>query len=169
MARQYGSMFTVGQAFTRPGDTTAYAVSDVVGPVTTPAVITFAGAARATGGTDGGTGYVVKARVAKNTNTTTNAAFRLYLYTTSVTPIADNVAWTHLYANRANLIGWVDFPTMTTEGTGSDCAEATLNDLRLPFVCAASGSALYGVLVARAAYTPGASDAFYVEITTEQN
>lgn len=151
-------------SFTRPTGTTQYAAQDVVGPVTTPAVLTFTGAGRITGGS----GYVTKVVIAKSTVTITLASFRLWLYRVAPTAIADNSPWTLLRADVAKRLGYVDI-TMATGGTGSDSASGQDTSVRLPFQCDPASSSLFGVLVATAAYTPADSEIFDVEITVEQN
>jgi hypothetical protein len=152
-------------SFTRPADTTQYAASDAVTDSTSaPTVRTFSSCARK----NAGSGYITKARLMKSTATTTNASFRLWVYNASPTAINDNAQFTLLWANRASRIGYVDF-TLTTEGTGSDSAGAVVADIRIPFVCAAGSKALYGRLEAKAAYTPGSGESFFIELTLEQN
>lgn len=154
---------TIATTFARPADTTAYAASDVVGPAVA-AVQTLSDVAA----TPGGSGYVTKVRMVKSTSTTTNASFRVYFYTVAPTPIADNAAFTLLWANRANRIGHCDL-TLSTEGTGSDSASNTDATIRLPFSCPAGVADLYAVVVAKAAYTPASAEQFYLEIGVERN
>lgn len=161
----YGSS-VITATFTRPADTTAYAASDVVcNSTSSPAVITFTNIAKEAGGN----GYIMSARLNKSTTTTTNANFRLYLYTVAPTPIADNAAFTLLYANRASRIGWIDFSSMNTEGTGSDSANAYVTAAGVKFTCAADSRNLYGVLVAKAAYAPGNAEQFFIELGCDLN
>lgn len=151
-------------SFTRSTGTTQYTAQDVVGPVTTPAVLTFAGAARIAGGS----GYVTKVMIGKSTTGLTNASFRLWIYRVAPTAIADNSPWTLLRADWAKRIGYVDI-TLSTGGSGSDSAIGQDSSVRMPFQCASDSTSLYGVLLAAAAYTPVDSELFDVEITVEQN
>lgn len=149
--------------FTRPGDTTTYAVGDAVNDSTSaPTVMTFSSVARV----NGGAGYIVGARAMKSTTTTTNALFRLHVYHTTVTAINDNTAQTVLYANRTKRVGAVDLQFYTD---GSDCAEAQDFNIRLPFVCDSGDAALYGVLQAKGAYVPGNAETFFFELTVERD
>lgn len=148
-------------AFQRPADSTAYAASDVVGP-NVAAVQAFSNAAVA----NGGSGYVTKARLTTDVAVTTLANFRLYLFSVAPTAIADNSPFTLLYANRLVRVGYIDF-ALGTEGTGSDCAEAVATGLLIPFKCAVTDTALYGVLVAKAAYVPGNAENFALELTVD--
>jgi hypothetical protein len=129
-----------------------------------PTVLTFADLARV----NAGSGYIVKARLL--TNQSTNVArFRLHLFHTAPTAIADNAAHAILWANRANRIGYIDFPACQTEGTGSDAANSQEATVRLPFVCAAASRAVYGLLETLDAFTPASGQVIYIEITPDQN
>jgi hypothetical protein len=148
--------------FTRPADTTAYAINDVVGPHTTPAVMTFTNVARL----NGGSGFITNIKLTKSQTNSTNALFRLWIFNTAPAAIADNAQFTGLYADRAKVVGYVDL-VCATEGTGSDCATATAANINLGFVCTGASRTLYGVLEAKQAYAPAAnSEAFSVEITS---
>lgn len=149
--------------FTRPADATAYAVSDAVADSTTaPTVLTFANCARSSGGS----GYVVRARLMTDQSTNV-AAYRLHLFRATVTAVNDNSPQTTLIANRANYLGYIDFPAATTEGTGSDAANTQNLDTRLAFV--ATGTSLFGLLQTKTAFTPASGQRFYVELGIEQN
>lgn len=160
-----GSTLCVSAEFTRPADTTAYAVDDVVSnSTTTTTPLTFTNAARV----GNGTGYIVSARMAKSTNTTTNASFRLWLYRDNpTTPPGDNSPFALLWANRTVRMGFIDF-TLSTAGTGSNSASDFKVGLNIPFF-AVNGRNLYGVLIARGAYTPASGEQFFIEIGLEQN
>lgn len=149
--------------FTRPNDTTAYAAGDAVSNSTSsPTILTFAGAARATGGS----GLILSARHIKNSVTTANATFRLWLYRDTASAVNDNAQFPLLWANRANRIGFIDF-SHTTAGTGSDSSSSLTTYVGLPF--AAVGTALYGQLTATAAYTPAAQEQHFIELQIAQN
>lgn len=151
-----GASVVVQDEFTRPVNATAYAANDVVGD---GAVITFPNAAAAAAGS----GNILRARLITDLSTIT-ARFRLHLYDTAPTPIADNAAFTMLFANRAIRIGVVDFPAVAIKGgTGSDAVEAEKTDLRLTFQLP-SGRDLYGVLETLDIFTPTPGQKFLVEL-----
>lgn len=156
-----GKMAVVNGEFARPGDTTTYAANDVVG---NGSVVTF----QNVGAEEGGSGYITNVRLVKSTATITNAVFRLWLYSEAPTPIADNAPFTLLWVNRAKRLGYVDL-ACTTEGTGSDSASAFVTNLNLKFMCGAASRNLWGVLEAKQAYAPGASEVFWLEVTADQN
>lgn len=156
-----GKMAVVNGEFARPGDTTAYAINDVVG---NGAVVTF----QNVGAEPEGSGYITNVRLVKSTATVANALFRLWLYNSAPAAIADNSPFTLLYADRAIRLGYVDL-ACTTEGTGSDSASALVTNINLKFKCAAGSQNLWGVLEAKQAYAPGASEVFWLELTADQN
>jgi hypothetical protein len=124
--------------------------------------LTFSGASRF----NGGSGLILSARHIKNSVTTANASFRLYLYRASATAVNDNAQFPLLWANRANRIGSIDF-THTTQGTGSDSSSALTTFVNLPFV--ATGTSLFGQLQATAAYTPTSGEQHFIELAIVQN
>lgn len=148
--------------FTRPADTTAYAANDVVGPAVT-ANLSFAGAFRV----NAGSAYIVKAKLKTNQSTNT-AQFRLHLYNAAPTAIADNSPATLLFADEAKHLGWIDFPTMQTEGTGSDAAIALWTG-QISAMAAAADTTIFGVLETKTAFTPASGQQFAVRLSLDQN
>jgi len=158
-----GQSTVVGVTFTRPADTTAYAALDnVANSTSAPTILTFTNIARI----NAGSGYIVKAKVITDQSTNT-ARFRLHLFHTAPTAINDNAAYTTLWANNANKIGWIDFDAAGTEGTGSTAAESLNTSVRLKYICAAASRTIYGVLETRDAFTPASAQNFFVELTSE--
>jgi hypothetical protein len=149
--------------FTRPADTTAYTSGDVVSNSTSSTtVITFSGNILNEAFVTGKSLVIKDAQLTKSTNSTTNASFRLYLYTSAVTVAADNAAFNLVYSNKHLRVGFIDF-TLTTGGAGtSDCAEAFVTDANIN--AKLLGANLIGVLVAQGAYTPGNAEKFYVKL-----
>ncbi len=158
-----GKMSRVNTTLTRPSDTTAYAAKDAVA-ATSPAFLTFANLARVN---DGG-GYIVKARLTTNLSTDTKR-YRLHLYRTTGTAIADNAQFTLLDAAKGVKIGYIDFPACATEGTGSDCAEAANDTLRLAFVCSGGVAHIYGMLQTLDAGTPASAQTYHIELMADLN
>lgn len=145
--------------FTRPNDTTAYAVGDAVN-ATAEAVMTFNTPVLG----NGRNGTIIKARLVKSDAGVTSAVFRLYLYggPSAPTPIADNSPFTLLYSNRTWRLGIIDF-TMITEGSGSDAAEDVVFP-DLPFTVDESNNIMWGLLTAQGAWTPTALEKFFLEL-----
>lgn len=152
-------------SFTRPANTTDYAAKDAVSDSeSSPTVLTFTNAVRA----NGVSGYITKARLVTDQSTCT-AQFRLHLFNVAPTAINDNAAFTLLWANRASRIGVVDLPNCTTEGTGSDAANAQNTTIRLAFDTAAASRNLYGLLEVMGAFTPASGQNFLIEVGVEGN
>lgn len=151
--------------FTRPSDTTAYTAKDVCGNTGTAAVLTFADICRTTGGS----GNIVKGRIFTDSATALlGTQFRLHLYKQAPTAIADNSPFTLLYANRSKRIGYLDFPALATEGTGSDSSSSLWVDLPLNFTCYAGGNDLYGVLeVLVVGAAPASAQKVFVALNAE--
>lgn len=151
-------------SFARPADTTAYAINDAVANSTSaPTILTFANAGRVIGGS----GYIVKAELCTD-QAACVAAFRLHLFTASVTPYNDNAAYTALYANRASRVGYIDFPAVSQEGSGSTSAFALWIG-QLLYVCDASATSLYGLLETKTAFTPASAQNFNIKLGVDRN
>lgn len=155
--------------FTRPPDTNPYALGDLVANNTTAgsvAPLSWTAARVATGSFS-----IRRARLKKSTNTTTNASFRLHLYSTSPTSAAgDNAAYS---TTHSGYLGAVDLDASGANGrVFSDPAASVIG---VPNVGAeinvklASGQTIYGLLEARAAYAPGSAEVFTVNLEIMQN
>ena len=147
--------------FTRPGDTLAYASGDLVANSTTAGSVTalqFSAAQIASASFQ-----VRRARIAKSGTSVTSASFRLHLYAASPTPAnGDNGAWSTNQA--ANYLGSVDV-TVDKAFTDGAAGQATTEiNAR-----GASGGVIYGLLEARAAYTPASAETFTVSIEVMQD
>ena len=158
----------VGVELTRPADTTAYTAKDVVcGSTGSPSVLTFADFARV----NQGSGIIIRARLMTDQKTCT-AGFRLHLFHTAPTPIADNSPYLLLYANAANRIGMIDFPAMTSEDSTNSTAASTMRPSsdgsygtpNLWYQAAAASRAIYGILETTSAFTPASGQKFYLEL-----
>jgi hypothetical protein len=162
------SVSEVSATFARPNNNTAYTAKDVVSDSTsTPTVLTFTNIARV----NGGSGNIVKGRIFIDSATAMlGATFRLHLYHTAPTAIADNSPFALLYANRDKRIGFIDFPATTTEGTGSDSSASLWVDLPLAFKCASDSRNLYGILELTATgAVPTANHNIWVALMAENN
>jgi hypothetical protein len=142
--------------FARPDNVTVYAIGDVVGDAvadtdTTPLPgITVASAV-------GGSGYITSVELAINQTT---ALFRpqLHFFNVAAPTTAlggDNVAFARLFANEAEYIGSQILPSFyLSPGAGADMVSARLDDLRIPFKCAAADTDIYVLLETLDAWTP---------------
>jgi hypothetical protein len=159
----------VSANFTRPNDSSPYAAQDEVSNNTvqgSAAALTFSNVVAA----NGNTGYIVKATLRVTsipaTASATNAVFRLWIFDTAPTMVGDNVAWPLLTAELAKALGFVDF-SLVTEGTGSTALYGLDDGLRLPFQCDAASKNLYGLILAKAGYTPTAQSIWTVHLMAE--
>ena len=151
---------------TRPADTTAYVAKDVVSTLA-GAVIEFTGMARA----NAGTGTIVRARLMTSQKTNV-ALYRLHLFHTAPSPIADNSPYLLLYANAANRIGSIDFPALGTEDPTNSTSAASMrpsydgsyNAPNLWYKCATADTKLYGILETLSAFTPDSAQTFFIEL-----
>lgn len=152
--------YLLGTEFTRPADTTAYAVGDLVGNSTSAlTAIELTHAALATGRG----GWLLSLILSKDGTTVTNATFRAHFWTKqpATSPGNDNAGFGMKYANADHYLGYLDFPTMEV-GTGSNTgARAILVNQNFPYKCDATS--LFWVLEARAAYTPASAEKFRLD------
>ena len=164
-----GNMTRVTASIVRPADTTAYTNGDVISSATTDVTPkwTFPVAR-----VNGGSGYIVSATVWTDQKACVGV-LRLKLHNLgTVTVAGDNAANTTLYANAGAYIDSIDFPALAegTDTTNSTGAKATNDSLRVPFVCDASSSNLYGTLeVVSAAFTPASGQQFTIVLVCDLN
>ncbi len=145
---------TPSYSFTRLANATAYGVGDAVSDhATTPTIMSWTGARVAMYG-----GRVVSATLHKSTNSLTNAAFTLYLFDATVVPAGfdDNSGIAITDDEMKTCIGSIPFAASDGENmlTG---ALYHANDLNIAYVTD-SNNLIYGVMVARGAYTPGSGE-----------
>lgn len=152
---------------TRPSDTTAYAANDLVGANTSVSdtnVIEIANAVSAAGQAL----RVERVRLAKSTNVTTNAQFRLHFFEARPTlGVGDNGALGALTALAVDSMryyaGYVD---VTINRAGNDAADGSVG-VNVPVVGLGltlrpeSGTSIFCVIQALAAYTPGSAEKFW--------
>lgn len=160
-----GRIATPSANFTRPSDTTAYASGDLVANSTTAGSVTPLSwtAARVAAGSF----MVRRVRLRKSGTSTANASFRVHLYSASPTPAnGDNGAWST--DGVANYLGSVDVTvdkafTDGAQGIGTPGAGSEIS------VALASGQTIYGLVEARAGYTPASAEVFTVVLECLQN
>lgn len=152
---------------TRPADTAAYALNDVIASSTT-AGDTVPLSFNSLTNSRAGTGYITKAKLWVDGDSF-STPLRLHLFDAAPTQIADNEPFQLDFSMAASHVGFIDFPVSTLGGTGSDAALFELDDLRLAVESKDinGGNPFYGVLTAQGAFTPTASQRFYVELTCD--
>jgi hypothetical protein len=146
----------------------------VVGPVTTPALQTLSGCARA----NGGSGKILAVTLQTGLATVTLGTFDIYFFNTIWTPQADNAAETGIYAlGGAYLQGFVTLPILVTESASAAAAVSRIDEkfgggddgIPMNFVCADGDTALYALIIATAAYVPASAQTFRLSIVVEQD
>jgi hypothetical protein len=149
-------------SFTRPNDTLAYAVGDLVANSTTAgAVVPLQVPLGNIVAVGHGITRITRARLTKSGTSPANANFRIHLYQGAPTPAnGDNGAWSS--DNALNWLGNIDVTSMLAftdgcTGTGSATAGSEM------FLRLANGS-LFALIEAKAAYTPVANEVFTVTL-----
>ncbi len=119
-----------------------------------------------------GSGYITRALALLQTTALTP---RLTLFLFNAVPTSmlnDNVANTAPNpADEEKYIGWVDFPAMSSVGTGMSEAMATPStpgNLPIPFICNSGDTNLYGIVATNDAVTPTALDKLTIKLTVQQ-
>lgn len=158
-----GLLKTATATITRPADTNAYAALDAVSNSTSaPVPATFANLIRVASYD----GYITKMRLTSSVSTQVQR-MRAHLFRATVTAYNDNAPHTVLYANVTNRIAVIDFPALKTEGTGSDCAYAYVQDLRVAVSSATTD--VFALLETLDAFTPASAQTFHLAATIDQN
>jgi len=122
--------------------------------------MTFTNVGRATGNG----GRIKRARMSTSSTSVTNAQFRLHLYTTSPTVTnGDNGAW--LSNQAATYVGFLDITIDKAMSDGAAGVAGFTAGAEVLFTAVT----LYGLLEARAAYTPTSAGTFTVTLEVAQN
>lgn len=165
--RSNDSVVVLRGEITRPADTTAYAANDLVGASTSVSdtnVVEIANAVPAAGQAL----RIERVRLAKSTNVTTNAQFRLHFFEARPTlGVGDNGALGALTALAVDSLryyaGYVD---VTINRAGNDAADGSVG-VAVPVVGTGltvrpeSGTSIFCVIQALAAYTPASGEKFW--------
>lgn len=150
--------FNVSATFTRPNDTTAYAAGDVVG--TSPATnMTFSNISPIAG-----SGYIIMGAFLRIdvSSITGMANFRLHLYSSAPTAIADNSAFDLASGDRSKYLGYISFDTPEVMTSTAFIAS---NNVNMKRTLASGSTTIYGLLETRSAYTPSANAVFTLTIS----
>ncbi len=149
---------------TRPANTTSYTALDAIASSSTaPTNLIFTSITRS----GGLSGYITSAIIVTDQNSCTSR-FRLHVFTSTVTAINDNAAYTYSYANNSIRVGTITFDACSTEGSGSTAAYSVNTTIRLPFKIP-SGSSLYGLLETVDSFTPASGQKFFIQLNIDSN
>ena len=150
--------------FTRPADTNVYADGDLVANSTTAASVTVMSFTY--GGNNTAFEFPI-VRLQKSGTTATNASFRLRLYSTAptVATVGDNGVYATNVAGFASMIGYYDG---TLIGHSDGCSGFLVPETGVikPEYLGHAGT-VYGLLEARAAYTPSSGEIFIATLVQE--
>jgi hypothetical protein len=137
--------YAASTSFTRPNDTTAYAVGDVVG-TNAATNIEFTNM-----GVIGEDIFitVAKLRIDVAAIPSGMGSFRLHLFNVAPTAIADNAAFNLIAADRSKYIGYIDLDTTVDLG---DTLFNFISNINIQATLVSTS--LFGVLETRAVYTP---------------
>jgi len=153
--------------FTRPANTTAYAIGDLVANSTTAGSVAPLTFGISKGGS--GEGRIKGLRLYKSASALTLAAFRLNLF--SAPPVVtngDNGALA--VATAASFIGNINIDMESgafTATTGAMQNVAASPDLMYDLGDYSQGRIIYGLLEARAAYVPASAEMFIATLLIE--
>lgn len=155
-------IYTVRDSITRPANVTAYAAGDVIAEATTNDHFAFARFLRGLG-SDGVT--IRNAKLTSSVNAGTNLDGVLYLFSSDIAEVGDNAAFAPTDAEILTCLGSISFPTASWEdmGAAGDICIASGVDL----YTRPGAFTVYGVLVARNAYTPTSGEVFTVDLEIE--
>lgn len=162
------SIFVASATLTRPADTTAYALGDLVANSTTAGSVvptSFAVARQ-----NGGSGRVNAIRLFTSSTVLTNAQFRIHFYSAAPTfTNGDNGVWltTGYVAGAPIYVGSADVVVNTAFSDGAVGQGYATYGPYVPFIAASGSQTIYAVIEARAAYTPISAETFVIEISGE--
>lgn len=164
----YSLVHLAPTAITRPNDTNAYAVGDVIAPATaTPsALITFTNAS----GTSAAANFRLIGLQVTTDQIACQAQLRLHLFSgtpSNASRVGDNVLFPFINADKLLSLGWIDLGSFTNGPSGSDIAETFLRNLSFPVISDSSGN-VYGILTTMTVFTPALVQVFQVQADFER-
>jgi hypothetical protein len=155
--------------FTRPADTNAYAVGDLVANSTTAGSVLPMSLIVAR--KNAGTGRVLRARLAKTSASLTNASFRVHLFKTApATTPGDNAAFAAAVSGVAAVyLGYVDVTMDVAFTDGAKGFGALASGPCISFDAPAGVMTMAALIEARAAYTPGSAETFTLALEVDRD
>ncbi len=154
--RAYASTTTL----TRPSDTTAYTAGDVVGDTGGSAILTLSNI-----GPSGGHILIQSISLIFSDSVVPSGmgAFRVHLYSSAPTAIADNAAFDLLAGDRAKYLGYIDLSTPLDLGSSLYTqADYVGREVKL----ATSSTSIFAEIETRGAYTPVSASTIRLNINT---
>jgi hypothetical protein len=150
---------------TRPNDTNAYAVGDLVANSVTAGSVTSPSWATATR-VAAGNARILKTRLSKTGTGVSGAAFRVHFFSVSPLPPTNGDNGVFVPAGAANHLGYMDIFSMIQCTDGAVGESPVGSDISFAL---GSGQTIYALLEARGAYTPIANEVFTITPEIAQN
>ena len=150
-------------SYTRPADTTTYAVGDALAESTSaPTALEFANAARVSGGSGEITGLVV----VTSTAAATALAGELWVFAGASAPTAtnDNAAFNPSDSDALNVVAVIPF---SVGSAGSSNRVYDVGPLACPYVC--NATSLWGLVRVTNAYVPASAEVVTLGLRVRQN
>lgn len=147
-----GTGYSVAVSKTRPADTAAYALGDVLNESASAGTVWTFAAIGPTAGRILITAIVLEIDVAAVP--AGMGAFRLHLYDAAPTAINDNAAFDLAAGDRTKYLGFIDIPLPEKLGSTLWAQDDTI---RKQVKLAAASTSIYGMLETRSAFPPTAS------------
>lgn len=145
---------------TRPANTTAYSASGTAINDNTARVLVFPATVNKRGG------YITRAELVTNNNAHTGA-IRLHLFANNPGVVADQSTLGGLsYTVGQSYEGYIDFTTFIALGAFA-VSEGALSARPMAMQSGTADNNLYGILEARAAFTPTSGQQFALQLYTE--
>jgi hypothetical protein len=162
----YGVISRPSANFTRPANTTAYALGDLVANSVTNTSVTAMSFTVAR--VAAGSGMIRRCRIRKSGTSTSSAVFRLHLYNTTPSTITNGDNGVFSTSGVDTYLGAFDVNVdrAFTDGAAGNGVPITGNEINFKL---ASGTTVVGFLEARAAYTPASAEVFTVDLEVIQN
>lgn len=152
-----GNTAVVGGSFSRPANTTAYALGQLVANSTTAGSVTPITCAVAR--KNDGTGVLTGLRLHKSGASITNASFRVHLFRSSPTTTVGD-AGTFSGAINGNTSVGIGYFDVTMDQVYSDGAKGYLSFSAKAFTCSTGTPNIFALIEARGAYTPVSGETF---------
>lgn len=157
-------IYNPSASFTRPADTTQYAIGDLVANSTTAGSVTPMSFVL---GNNFGFGQfrLTRVRLSKTNTSPTSATFRVHIYSASPTSaVGDNAAYS---TTLSGWLGSIDVPAMTAFSDG--CAAVGAATAGSEFLIKLSaGATVYALLAALGTYTPASAEVFTLTLEEMQ-
>jgi len=152
--------FRTSVTITRPSNATAYTAGDVVGDTGGSAILTLSNM-----GTNSGYVLIQSAALIFSDSAVPSGmgSFRVHLYSSSPTAIADNAAYDLVSADRSAYMGYFDFPAPVDFGSTLYTQTDYIGRM---IKMATSSTTLYAEIETKGAYTPVSASTVELRIST---